>query len=64
MGHVLKKDARRTSLCHSTYLDTYGEKESWPPQYNLAPYCGERKGIGGLEVLGGIEARVLVNDRS
>ena len=43
------QDAQRISLFHSTYLDTYGEKESRPPQYNMAQYCGEREGNGGLE---------------
>ena len=48
-------------MCHSTYLDTYGQKESWPPQNHLALYYGEREDNGGLEVLE--VARPLANDR-
>ena len=44
------QDTQRASLCHSTLLDTYGQEESWPPQNNLALYCGERDGNGRLEV--------------
>ena len=44
------EDAQRTPLC--TYLNTYGQKESRPPQNHLAPYCGEREDNGGLEVSG------------
>ena len=37
---------------YSSNLDTYGQKESWPPQNHLAPYCGKREDNGGLEVSG------------
>ena len=51
-GFKTRSWAQRTSLCHSTHLETYGQKESWQPQNNLAPHWGEREGNGGLEVLG------------